>query len=70
MGLFRYKKRPEDHPAYDLGLRLGRWLLNHERAFAKWMNQGQYAIGFRWRNLLIGLLLLFFLIQFIGDLLL
>lgn len=56
----------EGHPAFRLGTILGGWLTAREQRLANWLNQAQHRISFRLRNVLLGLIGLFFLLYFIA----
>ncbi|MEZ0612387.1 hypothetical protein ACAW74_28015 [Fibrella sp. WM1] len=56
----------EQHPAFRLGTFLGSWLTAREQQLANWLNQAQHRISFQLRNILLGLIGLFFLLYFIA----
>lgn len=73
MGLFtpfQKKMRPaEEHPAFGLGQRAGRWLDTQLDRAGRLLNAWQHRAGFRQRNYVVLGVLLSLLAYFIYDLL-
>ena len=74
MGLFTpFQKKPPvdlaEHPAHQIGQRLGQWFDGRLRRAADALNVWQHRVGFKHRNRLLLGVLLALLTYFIWDLL-